>query len=44
MIAADYALLLDALLYLSLGAAAATGLSLLADWLERRWPWQDHWR
>ncbi len=31
-------LVAEALLFSALGAAAATALALLADWLERRWP------
>ncbi len=37
-------ILLDALAFGALGAAAATALALLADWLESRWPLhRDEW-
>ena len=45
MIHYNLELLLDSLLFLAAGAALALVLSLLADWLERHWPWprKDWW-
>ena len=41
----DFELLMDSILYLLGGATLAVVLGLLADWLERRWPWprKDWW-